>query len=93
MHRLNDPDQVVKTDRWSRYQWERHLEASNSAAEVIQRGAAKVYSFPRFGGEVFQRLYADAADRVERVKPEDQWAANAHDELAALPDFDRLRRR
>jgi len=93
MRKVNDPDQVIRTDRWSRYQWQRFLEASPEAAAVVERGAAKVYSAPRFVRELFQTLYGDHAERVEPLRPEDGWAGTAHDELAAMPDFERLRRR
>ena len=88
-----EPGQVYKSDRWTQYQWQRFLEGDDRAKHVLERGARKVYSFPRFGQEIFQRLHGDGADRVARTKPEDEWAARAHDELSALPQFDRLRRR
>ena len=86
-------DQVYRSDRWTQYQWQRFVEGDERAKDVLERGSRKVYSFPRFGQEIFQRLHGDTADRLDRIKPEDEWAAKAHDEVSALPDFERLRRR
>lgn len=87
------PDQVYIADAWSRYAWSRYVEADDSAKDILERGREKIYSFPRFGREVFARLFGDDVDPVEQVRPEDHWAVDAQQELGDLPDFERLRRR
>lgn len=90
---IDSRDQVYRTDRWSRYLWRRFLDTNPNRLDLLDRGQAKVYSFPSFAREVFHRLCATTEERVEKIRPEDQWAASAHDELGQLPDFERLRRR
>ncbi len=87
------PDQIYVVDRWSQYQWRRYVEGEETAQDLLKNGGKRSYSFPRFCRETFTRLFADDVRPVDRMKPEDQWAANAHRELGDLPDFDRLRRR
>lgn len=90
---LDGPDQIYRPDRWTRYQWERFVDGDDKAKGIIEKGGEKQYSFPRFGREVFARFFEDEVERVDLVKPEDQWAVKAHQELSELPEFQRLARR
>lgn len=90
--RSPDDEQVYKASKWTRYQWSRHLGENKPTEELVSTGKEKIYSFPRFAHEVFTRLYDLEVQKLEKIKPEDQWAAKAHQEIEVLPDFERLGR-
>lgn len=83
-------DLCFVTDPWSAYVWRAFLAGSQEAAAVIEAGAAKVPAFPSFARELFTRLYAHDAPRVDPVRPEDAWAQRAHDALDELASFGEL---
>lgn len=78
---------VYALSRWERYNWQEFREQHGGADNVIQQGTDKVFSFPQFAAEVFHRLYASDANRVEQPRPEAAWAVRCHDQLSALPEF------
>ena len=89
----DDGDRVFRTDRWSRYQWRCFLEDSDRGDDALRRGASRLSGLDALGRELFARLHGSSHERVDQVRPEDSWAQQAHEELTALPEFERLRRR
>ena len=85
-------DRIYRADRWSRYQWRRFMEESGGSEALLKNGANRLSGFEAFGRELFARLHGSTSP-LDEVRPEDAWAQKAHDELGALPEFDRLRRR
>lgn len=92
-HLIKLPDTVYQTDQWSGYLWKQHIDRSAEIRGVIEKGEEKIFNFPSFTREVFHRLYADNAKKLDTVKPEHDWAERAHSELDELPAFELLGRR
>lgn len=84
---------VYNIDRWSRYLWRRFVDQSSEAQSLVKRAEGRLPNFAEFMNEVFVRLYAHHPKSLDKVLPENDWAAQIHQQLDQLPDFARMRQR
>lgn len=81
---------VYQVPFWDSYQWDKFVNADSEVAKTVTFGEEKIYSFPDFATEVFSRLYSGDLDKIEKIKPESEWAVNLHESLDKNTDFQSL---
>ena len=82
-------DLIFSVDKWTTYLWRDLVRDSAVVRDHVERGRAKLATFPSFAREVFARLYSPPKSHA-RMRPEDAWAKTLHDALDELPTFRKL---
>lgn len=82
-------DLIYSVDKWTAYLWRSLLKDSDVVRQQVDRGSAKLATFPSFAREVFARLYSPPKP-CSKTRPEDEWARTLHGALDELPTFNRL---
>lgn len=82
-------DLIFNVDKWTSYLWRSLVRESPIVAEHVERGRAKLPTFPSFARELFARLYSPPK-ALDKTRPEDAWARRLHDTLDELPAFKKL---
>ncbi|MCC7073581.1 MAG: VWA domain-containing protein [Deltaproteobacteria bacterium] len=82
-------DLIYSVDKWTTYLWRGLVRDSAVVREHVDRGRAKLATFPSFAREVFARLYSPPKPCL-RTRPEDDWAKVLHAALDELPAFKKL---
>lgn len=86
----NQEPLVYKISEWDKYQWSEFLESNEENQTIIDVGVEKVPEFDTFSSEVFHRLYSQNPQRIERTRPEAEWAVKAHNEISTSAEFEAL---
>jgi len=82
-------DLIYSVEKWTAYLWRNLAKDSGVVREQVERGRAKVPTFPSFAREVFARLYSPPKP-LTKTRPEDAWATSMHAALDELPAFKKL---
>lgn len=81
---------VYNINAWDNYQWKTFTKDSPKTREVVDEGEDKITEFGTFSKEVFHRLHNQYPQKISKVRTEAQWAANCHNLLDHLPEWNAL---
>jgi uncharacterized protein with von Willebrand factor type A (vWA) domain len=81
---------VYDVSRWSEFQWNSSQQELPLIKETSSIGSQIVPQFPELMSDIFDRLYSYSSKKKEKLRPEDTWAEQAHEQLNEINDFSTL---